>query len=90
MPLIPALRGRGRRISEFKASLLYRVSSRTARDTQRKICLENKKYFGEKRRKNKNKNKEREREREKEREKERRRRGREQESPTDPLFTSDP
>jgi hypothetical protein len=27
--------GRGRRISEFKASLVYRVSSRTARATQR-------------------------------------------------------
>jgi hypothetical protein len=31
MPLIPAL---GRRISEFEASLVYRVSSRTARATQ--------------------------------------------------------
>jgi hypothetical protein len=29
------LGGRGRRISEFEASLVYRVSSRTARDTQR-------------------------------------------------------
>jgi hypothetical protein len=29
------LGGRGRQISEFKASLVYRVSSRTARDTQR-------------------------------------------------------
>jgi hypothetical protein len=29
------LRGRGRRISEFEASLVYRVSSRTARVTQR-------------------------------------------------------
>jgi hypothetical protein len=28
------LGGRGRRISEFKASLVYRVSSRTARATQ--------------------------------------------------------
>jgi hypothetical protein len=27
--------GRGRQISEFEASLLYRVSSRTARATQR-------------------------------------------------------
>jgi hypothetical protein len=27
--------GRGRRISEFKAILVYRVSSRTARTTQR-------------------------------------------------------
>jgi hypothetical protein len=29
------LGGRGRRISKFKASLVYRVSSRTARATQR-------------------------------------------------------
>jgi hypothetical protein len=29
------LRGRGRRISEFEANLVYRVSSRTARATQR-------------------------------------------------------
>ena len=35
MPLIPALGGRGRLISEFKASLVYRVSSRTTRATQR-------------------------------------------------------
>jgi hypothetical protein len=35
--------GRGRRISEFKASLVYKVSSRTARATQRNPVLENKK-----------------------------------------------
>jgi hypothetical protein len=29
------LGGRGRRISEFEASLVYRLSSRTARATQR-------------------------------------------------------
>jgi hypothetical protein len=29
------LEGRGRQISEFKASVVYRVSSRTARATQR-------------------------------------------------------
>jgi hypothetical protein len=29
------LGGRGRRISEFEASLVYRVSSRTARATQK-------------------------------------------------------
>jgi hypothetical protein len=28
--------GRGRRVSEFEASLVYQVSSRTARATQRK------------------------------------------------------
>jgi hypothetical protein len=36
------LGGRGRRISEFKASLIYRVSSRTARATQRNPVLKNK------------------------------------------------
>jgi hypothetical protein len=50
MPLIPALGRQGRRISEFKASLVYRVSSRTARTTQRNPVSENKN-------KNKNKNK---------------------------------
>jgi hypothetical protein len=34
--------GRGRWISEFKASLVYRVSSRTARTTQRNPVLKNK------------------------------------------------
>jgi hypothetical protein len=33
------LGGRGRRISEFGASLVYRVSSRTARATQRNPVL---------------------------------------------------
>jgi hypothetical protein len=42
------LGGRGRRISEFEASLVYRVSPRTARATQRNPALKNK---------NKNKNK---------------------------------
>jgi hypothetical protein len=35
------LGGRGRRISEFEASLIYRVSSRIARATE-KPCLEKK------------------------------------------------
>jgi hypothetical protein len=39
MPLIPALR---RQISEFKASLVYRVSSRTAGATQRNPVSKNK------------------------------------------------
>jgi hypothetical protein len=34
-PLIPVLGGKGRQISEFKASLVYKVSARTARATQR-------------------------------------------------------
>ena len=40
MPLIPAL-GRKRQVDlcEFKDSLVYRVSSRTARDTQRNLVL---------------------------------------------------
>jgi hypothetical protein len=32
---MPFLGGRGRQISEFEASLVYKVSSRTARATQR-------------------------------------------------------
>jgi hypothetical protein len=32
--------GRGRWISEFKSSLVYRVSSRTAEDYTEKPCLE--------------------------------------------------
>jgi hypothetical protein len=35
------LGGRGRRISEFKASLVYRVSSRTAKATQRNPVSKN-------------------------------------------------
>ena len=35
------LGGRGRQISEFEASLVYRVSSRTARATQRNPVLKN-------------------------------------------------
>jgi hypothetical protein len=37
------LRGRGRRISEFEASLVYKVSSRTARAIQRNPVLRGKK-----------------------------------------------
>jgi hypothetical protein len=36
------LGGRGRRISEFEASLVYKVSSRTARATQRTPVSKNK------------------------------------------------
>jgi hypothetical protein len=49
------LGGRGRRISEFEASLVYKVSSRTARVTQRNPVLKNQKKkksvkdYGEKR-----------------------------------------
>jgi hypothetical protein len=46
------LGGRGRQISEFEASLVYRVSSRIARATQRNPVLKNKKQ-----KQNKTKNK---------------------------------
>ena len=36
--------GRGRRISEFKASLVYRASSRTARAAQKNPVLKNQKH----------------------------------------------
>jgi hypothetical protein len=36
------LGGRGRSISEFEASLVYKVSSRTARATKRNPVLKNK------------------------------------------------
>jgi hypothetical protein len=42
MPLIQHLRGRGRRISDFEASLVYKVSSRIARTIQRNPVLKNK------------------------------------------------
>jgi hypothetical protein len=45
------LRGRGRWISEFEASLVYKVSARTARATQRNPVSKTKQN------KNKNKNK---------------------------------
>jgi hypothetical protein len=37
------LGGRGRQISEFEASLVYKVSSRTARDIQRNLVSKKKK-----------------------------------------------
>jgi hypothetical protein len=47
MPLIQLSGGRGRRISEFEASLVYKVSSRTARTTQRNpVSKNNNKYQG--------------------------------------------
>ena len=41
--VVAQLGGRGRRISEFEASLVYRVSSRTARTILRNPVLENQK-----------------------------------------------
>ena len=40
--MIPYLIGRGRYISEFKVSLVYRVSSRTAKATRRNPVLKKK------------------------------------------------
>jgi hypothetical protein len=48
MPLIPAL-WKGRQISEFEASLVYRVSSRTARATQKNPVSKNQKKKKKKR-----------------------------------------
>jgi hypothetical protein len=51
MPLIPALerqRGRGRWIYEFEASLVYKVSSRTARAIQRNPVLKKQKQKNKK------------------------------------------
>jgi hypothetical protein len=45
------LGGRGRQISEFEASLVYRASSRTARTTQRNPVLKNQKKKKKKKRK---------------------------------------
>jgi hypothetical protein len=43
MPLVLHSGGRGRQISEFEASLVYKVSSRTARATQRNRVSKNQK-----------------------------------------------
>jgi hypothetical protein len=47
------LGGRGRRISEIEASLVYRVSSRTARTTQRNPVLKSQKTKKKKKKKKK-------------------------------------
>jgi hypothetical protein len=49
------LGGRSRQISEFEASLVYKVSSRTARATQRNPVSDKKKKKKEKKRKEKRK-----------------------------------
>jgi hypothetical protein len=61
------LGGRGRRISEFEASLVYKVSSRTARAIQRNPV-------------SKNKNKTKQKKQSKKKEKEKRKRKRTQDS----------
>jgi hypothetical protein len=52
----PHLGGRGRQISEFEASLFYRVSFRTARATQRNPVSKNKKQKRKEKRKSRFKN----------------------------------
>jgi hypothetical protein len=47
------LGGRGRRIFEFQASLVYKVSSRRARDTQRNPISKNKQTKNKQTNKNK-------------------------------------
>jgi hypothetical protein len=51
------LGGRGRQISEFEASLVYRVSSRTARAIQKNPVSKKKKKKTKQNKTNKNKNK---------------------------------
>jgi hypothetical protein len=49
------LGGRGRRISEFEASLVYKVSARTARATQRNPVSKKRKKRKKKKKKKKRK-----------------------------------
>jgi hypothetical protein len=58
------LGGRGRRISEFEASLVYRVSSRTARTTQRSPVSKQQQQQKKKTKKQKKKKKEEEKKKE--------------------------
>jgi hypothetical protein len=51
------LGGRGRQISEFESSLVYKVSSRTARATQRNPVMKKKKKKKKERKKRKKKEK---------------------------------
>jgi hypothetical protein len=80
------LGGRGRRISEFEASLVYRVSSRTARAAQRNPALKKKK---QKNKKNNKKKKERKRkERKEKKRKGKRRKGEKKNPPLPPMWRS--
>jgi hypothetical protein len=60
------LGGRGRRISEFEASLVYRVSSRTARAMQKNPVSKKQKPKAKKKKKKKKKERKRDSERQKE------------------------
>jgi hypothetical protein len=61
------LGGRGRQISEFKASLVYRVSSRIARATQRNPVSKNKQTNKPDKKRKKERKKERKKRKEKKR-----------------------
>jgi hypothetical protein len=65
------LGGRGRRISEFETSLVYRVSSRTVRATQRNPVSKTKTKQNKTKQKTEKRKKERKKERKEERKKER-------------------
>ena len=58
--------GRGRRISEFEANLVYRESYRTARTTQRNPVSKNNKTKQNRTKQNRERERERERQRERE------------------------
>jgi hypothetical protein len=74
------LGGRGRQMSEFKASLVYKVSSRTARATQRNPVS--------KKPKNQNKKKKRPKKKKKKKKKEKKNTSQQKEAGTDMLFLS--
>jgi hypothetical protein len=63
------LGGRGRRISEFEASLVYRVSSRTSRTAQRNPVLKNQKGKKKEKKRKEKKRKEKKRKEKKRKEK---------------------
>jgi hypothetical protein len=71
------LGGRGRQISEFQASLVYKVSSRTARATQRNPVSKNKKREEKRREEKRREEKRREEKRREEKRREEKRRERE-------------
>jgi hypothetical protein len=70
------LGGRGRQISEFEASLVYKVSSRTARATQRNPVLKNKKQASKQANKQTKKQKQKRKKEKRKKEKKERKEGR--------------
>jgi hypothetical protein len=74
------LGGRGRQISEFEASLGYRVSSRTARAIQRNPVSKNKKERKKERKRNKQRKKERKEKKKEKKRKEKKRKEKKKEN----------